>query len=340
MANRHYRFIHPPSYATTHLFIALLVLSLSVSVLSQASAAPTQLFKINPTSEESYAESYTLVARLDNDDYLLLQAMVMNGGFGDEKPACRILYVPKGKNGINEVNREGAWLASKPEGKLRIGTCVLKETARGATWEAKTEKMSVKVYLKGQKGPSTTSTMNQQVGEKFFEHELIMPWSKVSVALSVRSQAPLQLKGRGTLNHTRSTALPPELSKKMTKVYLFDDDGGALLELKRKPSGQLTAWSWTSEAKSPRSLKPTSVGISNIGGGLRKGDEIKLSINGALYKVQQIKKIYTYEPIKAYGIAGRLLKKWVGDPLNVTSFIEVRGEKGAMKGFVEEITLR
>ena len=101
-------------------------------IFTNAWSKGKQIFRLDLSDEESYAESYTLSARLDSGAYLLLQAMIMNGGIGDEKPGCRILYVPHQGTGINEVNRDGDWVQSKPDGKLRLSSCVLKQTSQGA----------------------------------------------------------------------------------------------------------------------------------------------------------------------------------------------------------------
>ena len=333
------------------LFILLGLLGLMGGqlVFTNALAKSTQLFTITPLDDESYAESYTLVARIKDQSYLLVQAMVMNGGIGDEKPACRILYVPHAsKKGINEVERGGSWVASKPEGKLRVGSCTLRETASGAVWQARTENLKVDLILKGKKGRFRTKGMSykENAEESFFDHELIMPWAKMRGQITQKNRSAVQVKGRGTLNHTRSTALPPQVSKRLLKLYLFPKESestkqGALLEVKQSPKGTLSAWSWGERGSSPLDQSPSALSLPKTWkNGIKRGDQVLIIPGSVPYEFTQIKKMYTYEPIKAYGIAGRLLKRWVGDPLNVTSFVEVRSKHGVLNGFIEEITLR
>ena len=342
------RSLYSWSLRLTTSFIVILLVGLSSSAGKSSISSPGLLFGLSPTNDESYAESYTLVARSQDDDYFLVQAMLMNGGIGDQKPACRILYVPRSGKGINEVNREGAWVTSKAEGRLKIGACILQETASGAQFKARTEHLKIELNLKGIKGHFSLKEMNfsPQTGESFVQSELIMPWAVLSGQISQSGKMTKHFRAHGTLNHTRSTALPPEVSKRYLKMYLFPkdtdtNDTSALLELRESQSGQLSAWAWSQEWPAPRAIEFSRLRLPRTWAkGLKTGDQVHLNSKQGIYQIIELKQVYSYEPIKAYGLAGRLLKKWVGDPQNITSFVELKSDKGNLKGFFEEITLR
>ena len=81
---------------------------LLLSLLSLPSYARDPLQPLSG-KDELYSESYTLIADLENKDFLLLQYLFTNAGLGEQKAACRILIVPNQgspKNAVNRVSKE------------------------------------------------------------------------------------------------------------------------------------------------------------------------------------------------------------------------------------------
>ena len=101
-------------------------------------------------------------------------------------------------------------------------------------------------------------------------------------------------------------------------------------------------WVWSKSQKQPRPVSPKQLSLSSRWAktALKVGDTLKSSDGGSVYTVSALRSVYTYEPIKAYGLLGRVLKRWIGDPINVTSLVELSGPRGKLRGLVEQITFR
>lgn len=312
-------------------------------------AEAKNVLKLEPLSKESYSENFTLVARLDNEAYLLVQAMIMNGGFGDEKPACRVLYAPSNGKAINDVNRGDHWNYVEHQDKLQIGSCLLQRTANGLIWKAETELLSVELNLTGQRGRFKTKNMQIKSKDGFSESHVIMPQADVLALIKQKSKPRQKLKGIGLVNHARSTALPPKLAKRWFKLYAFgkgsssEDPSFLILDVRYPPNkAKPIAWSWQSDQNSPKNYSPNGILFQKMlgKGKLEAGQKFTLTGNSNNYEVYSIKPMFRYEPIKAYGLMGRMLKSWVGDPVNQSSFVEIQAPTGKMMGMVEEVLFR
>ena len=319
------------------------------NLLSDPVAEAQNILKLSPLSDESYAENFTLVARLENNDYLLVQAMIMNGGVGDEKPACRILYVSSDGHSINEVNRGDDWSYQKRLDKVRIGTCLLQRTANGLTWKAKTESISAELSLQGKTKRFNAKNMHLNSKDGSFESHIIMPRAEVLARIKHKGKQNRKLKGIGLVNHARSTILPPKLAKRWFKLYAFAKNPSSsmpkflLLDIRYPPQkAKPQAWVWESSQSNPKNIKLADPFLSqNLAKkSLKKGDHFTLSAHDSSYRIRHLKPMFRYEPIKAYGLMGRMLKSWIGDPINQSSLVEIETPNGIMIGMVEEVLFR
>ena len=91
----------------------------------------TPILQPQLTSEERYSESYTLSADLSDGSFVLFQVLFFNFGFGDGNAGCRILYVPKGGQGINRKAKYSntEWNYNSTVDRLEVGTCVLQQSS-------------------------------------------------------------------------------------------------------------------------------------------------------------------------------------------------------------------
>ena len=336
--------------------VKLVVITCMVIGLYLGLSVPTSqaknILEIKPLSAESYSESFTLGVRLEHNSYLLVQAMLMNGGLGDEKPACRILYVHPKQQAINEVNRDGEWHYTASKDKLRVGSCLLQRTATGLSWKAKTQSLTVELSLEGKLGQFSNETMSVKLDKEQFKTQIIMPNAQVLASIKQSSKSAKIIKGQGVLNHARSTILPPKLAKRWFKLYAFAKDPASgqnpflLLDIRFPPKHlptkqqQPQAWAWLGTDRSPQQLTKLDQSLEALSKRILKvGDHFSLDKYG-FYTVKDIKPKFKYEPIKAYGLMGKMLKSWVGDPINRSSLIELETKQGLLFGMIEEIEFR
>ena len=119
-------------------------MSLYISVLSLLinNSYATPSFKPNFSNDESFSESYTAVADLENGTYMLLQMLFSNAGFGDQKAICRVLVVPKGSKGYNHSQQVGSneWKAT--DTSITIDTCSLEQNDSFVRFTANVDNIS------------------------------------------------------------------------------------------------------------------------------------------------------------------------------------------------------
>jgi hypothetical protein len=97
--------------------------------------------------QESYSETYTAFADLNDGTYALLQLLFTNAGLGSGKAACRMLVVPNGAEGSNssaQYSRE-EWSA-KPS-HLKVGACRIRSTEDKTIFHAQTDAGSVTLRM-------------------------------------------------------------------------------------------------------------------------------------------------------------------------------------------------
>ena len=97
-------------------------------ILHAALAAPLEP---SPMSDETYAETYTAVAALEDGSFVLLQLLFTNAGIGSGRGGCRALWVPPGQAGINtsQSGDRGNWSYDASASTLNVGDCSLGPSA-------------------------------------------------------------------------------------------------------------------------------------------------------------------------------------------------------------------
>ena len=89
------------------------------------------------SGDESYSESFTAFADLNDGSYVLVQFLFTNAGMGSDKAGCRILHVPKGKKGNNSSAQfsKSEWQASAKRLKKHHEA---RSACKAATWDKTT----------------------------------------------------------------------------------------------------------------------------------------------------------------------------------------------------------
>ena len=327
-------------------FIALIIVTLFIS--SAGHARSKEPLSFEPLDEERYAETVTLSARLTDGSYLMLQAMLTNGGIGDEKPACRILYVsPKGV-ATNQVNRDGDWRYLSGQKRLELSSCRIQASSSGLKWKATTDDMSAEVSLAGSVREMRPPRSKVSGKDEFFESFILLPWGRLTAKVKAPKLGRITSQGHGTLVKTRSTMLPPDVAKHWFKLYAYPQAGqlqkpSLIVEVKAVKSGKLSGWVWHSSAKKPRALTKRELKALKPQLTTTPPKSAQISLEGIppLTLTRQ-SRLFKYEPVRQYGMMGRLAKRWIGDPLNITSSISVTfgDSQSELIGFLEDIEIR
>lgn len=117
-------------------------------IVHAALAAPLEPV---PMSDETYAETYTAVASLEDSSFVLLQLLFTNAGFGSGRGGCRALWVPPGQSGINTSQNgdRGDWSYDAAASTLTVGDCSLGPATEGLRFSAALPELSVELTLAG-----------------------------------------------------------------------------------------------------------------------------------------------------------------------------------------------
>ena len=332
----------------------------SALTLSLAFAAPRSPLHFNVMDEEAYGESVTAIATLEDGSFILLQALLTNAGVGDEKGACRILYVPKNKRGINVVDRDGDdWTYQKSNNTLKVSTCTIQGGATKTVFKAKADGVKAHLTLHAKrhvvKPPSSSVRIED---DQIFTSEVLTPWADATLDIRGKGLKSLKLKGKGYLDHGRSNTLMPKVAKGWFKFRGIVGETPIILEVRTAPNGSKKGWIWHALEKGkwgkPKKLTTTELKSWTLNlsrkAKLKGEDEtttepmpqltLKWSKGGGSLEIKATKPLYRYEPAKAYGLMGRLAKSWVGDPITRTYEATAKWPQGEAKGLIEYILIR
>ena len=320
------------------------------SWVGQANAKDSLRF--NVIGDESYGESVTAIALLDNGAFLLLQALLTNAGIGDEKGACRILYVPPLQVGWNAIDRDGdEWRYTSKDQTLKISGCTVHEQKRQTRFIAHTKTLRATITFKAPIKPKAPPHAVVRVDEdSAFTSEILIPWADVDISVT-SPQGRQRLQGRGYLDHGRSNTLMPKVAQGWYRFRGLGGEQPILIEVRTGPKGLKYGWIWEGssgpKAISKEDLKGWTLDLSK-GGPLKadRGDRTepyplaRLPYRGGMLTIETVRAIYRYEPAKAYGVMGRLAKSWVGDPITRTYEGKATWPGGEARGIIEYILIR
>jgi hypothetical protein len=336
------------------LLLILLPLTSSnqTSCWAQAQRSPLHFQVMN---DESYGESVTAIALVGEGEYVLLQAMITNAGIGDEKGVCRILYIPKGKAGVNEVNRDGDdWSYAHVTQTLKIASCEIIASKTATLFKANTESMSAhllfKRTIKKIKPPHATVKVKS---DESFTADLLIPWSEVIFKIKTKqSKTQKKMKGHGYLDHGRSNTLLPKVAKSWFRFRGFQGKTPVLFEFREGVKTKDRAWIYANTDKTPQALNgkvmnswkidTSAKGVLKTKSGSKKValPQASMQLPQGILIMKATDVLYHYEPAKAYGLLGSLAKNWVGDPITQTYVGEITWPGGSAKGVIEHILIR
>ncbi|MEE2903176.1 MAG: hypothetical protein VYC39_12660 [Myxococcota bacterium] len=302
-------------------------------VLLPGVARSEELFQPRPVSSEAYAESYTSVVDLEDDTYVLLQLMFTNAGMGDQKAACRALIVPPGSKGNNSVKRysRDEWKYVPKEKGLYVGECSLSTLGKKTDFVVKTG--TAHAYLTIDAAPSKTKPPGSRLTyeKAFLESEIFIRNAAAKLTL-VMGGKTYSKKGRAYLDHSRSTALMPNIASRWLRFRGLRSNESILFQI-RYPSDSSkapTGWVWSNGSKiAPLTAKMFQAQIADN----------KVSVRGLTqpFEFEMLTKslIYDYRPVKQYGMLGALAKPWIGNPINRTFRAQVRYRGKIITGTIE-----
>ncbi len=294
--------------------LAYLVISLAISGVAVADVLEPEV-----VNKKTFSESYTLIADLADEVYLQLQLAVSNVGASSRRGGCRALLVERGEPTWSEsvqVSRgEWSYRPGDPPA-LQVGRCRLsggERTELRAVFDART----VTLVLAAPIRPVRPLDKTTRIGADFYESDILVPWAPAHVIIEDRDGASRTLNGHGYADHSRSTTLPSDLAQRWVRFRGLAASGSTLL-LARFPSdgGGVDGWFWRQGEVAPVALE--AVRVTRLASSSGQWRMSVRSAAGADYEITTHREIHRHAPVEAFGFWGRMLRRFLGNPVTYT----------------------
>ena len=246
-----------------------------------------------PLSAEAYGEAYTAVASLEDGSFVLLQLMFSNAGIGSRKAACRALWVPPGRAGINASKRMDAdeWSYEAASNQLKAGPCSLGSHQEGLRFAAELPEVKVVLDLSAKPKPVRPPGHRIEAGQAFYEAELLIPAAPTTATISAGGQT-VNTAGPVHLDHSRSSILMPNAAACWMRFRGFSGSPPTLIQARVPPGGgQPDGWAWPLSAPAPTQAHQFKLGKS--GGGM---PTLSLTSDRGPIEVTATRELYRYRP--------------------------------------------
>ncbi|MGK0361058.1 MAG: hypothetical protein ACI9U2_003376 [Bradymonadia bacterium] len=289
------------SLRTAGLHLAVLGL-VACSAGKSASLEPivTGLLVPQPVDQETYAETLTAMAVLDDGGYLQVQLAISNIGIGSGKGACRVLWVPaKGtpQTAQTTVDREG-WSA-RPD-RLKVGRCSATITEGLYTVHAPLDP-PVRIELHATPQRHHPPGHRIQADDDFHVTEVLVPFANATVHIGDTRRS-----GRGYADRSRSTALPGDLATRWVRVRRLSS-AGLLMLSRTPPSGPPQVWRW----REGKTAEPASLVAERV------GDAWRITAPGTPPILTE-GLIYRHAPVEDQGMLSGMIRAIIGNPVTYT----------------------
>ena len=279
--------------------------------------------------EESFAETWSAMAVLDDGGYVQAQLGVSNVGPGSERGICRLLYAPQGQTpwtANTKVDRE-AWRVS-PEGALIIGTCQGEVSDRALRLSGTVGEAQFSLTLSERPRRIEPPGHHIELDDDFYTSTLLIPWAPAKVSLTLPSGATVEATGRGYADHSRATALPGDLARQWVRVRRLTPGQGMLALLRYPADAEQPpeGWIWREGEDKPRAI--TESGLDSLGPinadrawRLRLGQDPSTDAGSLIYRAA---------PVEDQGMLAPFIEAVIGNPVTYTY---------AVPGGVMEVTI-
>lgn len=317
---------------------------LLVAILAAPALTDVSRDALDPSliGAETFSESFTLIADLERDVYLQVQLAVSNFGIGDGKGGCRLLLID-GERGpwavAAQVDRE-EW-AFRDEGvpTLEIGECRLTGGPQTEV-HARFARGEIRLRLASSIRPVRPLDRRMQVGDSFYESDVLIPWAPAEARIQLEGAEPRVLRGHGYGDKSRSTALPAKLADRWVRFRGLAESGSVLILARFPGSGEpVDGWVWAQDEGRPVALAGMrSLGPADPDGGLRLE---ATSAQGDVFRIAIERELYRFAPLEQRGLLVRMLRRVVGNPVTYTyRAVSTRaGSEGEPLRGIAEVTI-
>lgn len=328
-----------------HPSILLLSLSLILNVAPATAQKAERALEPNILESKSYVEIFTLTAMHDDHTFVQVQMTFTNLGVKNRNAACKALVLNPAKKPwkVNEQFNEKHWKYSeKPGPALSIGANTLKKLQDRIEFSAILGKGTIAISLFESPAPTKPPNTDfpKNTSGKFYDFEIIVPWSRVTTTLSLPGLPQKTLQGFGILERSRSVGTSRNFSRGWVTFRGFEGDSFFLANFRLPPQENSPAagWIWKNGEQKPLAMTGLQIRSEfSLIDGKKKEDHIISALDNS-FRISGRDLLYRYSFVDELGaFTGYLVKVVIGKPVTRYYEAEVRllGGKQALHGVLE-----
>ncbi|HZH04386.1 MAG TPA: hypothetical protein VEY30_11420 [Myxococcaceae bacterium] len=310
--------------------LALIGLWLSAGAAVAADGGPTgadgagtptvaqDRFRPQPLAKDSYGESFTFLADLDDGTYVWTQFSVTNIGPGSNHGICRASVVsPDGRlwkadKRVQPGDDEDGWRYDGGSHVLWIGRCSITE---GSAPEIRAvfKEGSVTLRFAEPLRPIKVDGSEFRIGGYVYRVNVLQPHARVKATLTLGKAAPRTVDGSGYADHAYTAAEPSKVARHWVRFRALRTTPTVLLGRQGFDGSVGPAFRWTGQGVSyfreftlERTGKDSSTNWS-----VRLGEPDKGTLKTFRFLNRR-------SFIQDLGFLGKMVKPFVGSPVTYT----------------------
>ena len=288
-------------------------------------------------STESYGETFSLVADLDDGTYVQAQIAFSNIGPGDHHGACRFMIIRPGQPTWTAAQRfdRDEWRSAA--NVLRVGPCRL-DAAEELKLVAPLDEGQIELTMHAPAKSIKPPERRVELADGFYEVDVLVPWAKATLTIT-RAGKNHQLNGYGYADHSRSTALPNRIARLWVRFRALNAEQSQLLLLRfPAESGGAKGWYWSTKTNGPTPIRRAQTQRAP-GKDRARPWRARIQTQDGLLQIRTTSLMHRYAPVEEYGFLGRIASTIVGNPVTYTFRGQIRRRGEAPVSGILEITI-
>jgi hypothetical protein len=330
---------------------------LVISNATNAAEATSHLFQPSFHPAKSCTEIFALSCLCDDEMFIQILMTVTNLGVSDRNTTSKILVFRPGQESFkaNMYYESKNWSYSdSPVSTLVIGTCTIMQKSDKIEFDGKLDGASVNIILEGTASkinpPNTdfnskpSKKFKVQPAKRFYEYEILIPWSKAKVTVALPGKSPITQQGYGTLDHSRSVGTPRDISNGWVTFRGRSGDSRFFANFRFPPDKKSppVGWIWKEGTSAPTGMKGLSMTMQPDS---KNGKDVKaplITSSDHSFSITVGERFYRYSFIHEMGpILGSVVKLVVGDPITTyyNAEAKVRATEKPFRGVLEILSI-
>ncbi len=306
-----------------------------LSTRAQAAA----VFSPTPVDAKTYAESFSAMALLGDGTYVHATLMVSNIGMRAGRGMCKVQIMKNGRHTAHEAMVDAKdWHHAKATADtaaaLHMGPCTATASAHQVIFDMSLPDAHVKLTFNQGAHPVQPPGHPVEANQRFYESEILVPFSSVELSLGDGKAPPVLSQGSGYVDHSRSTTLPADLGYGWLRFRGFAPGCAKLLLIRYVRPAQgahspvLAAYTWREGSAAPVEVAAAQASLPAV-------DTAPEHLRVSLFSGKQHLATLTAQsallreaPLEGYGLMGRVLGSIIGSVVTETFAATLEDPKG------------